>query len=730
MGSKRTGRLLAALGCAAIVSLVAPVAAYAAEAVPTESVATVEPADTAASDQPAESAEASATAEAAEPPTAEAETTSAAFSEVPGATAGVPYRHQLVFTGSATTFVAEHLPDWLSMDSSGLLTGTPTVANADGSFKVATVDRSTMRLVEQWMPIIVAEPVPVFTGELPPVRQNEPYSYQVQAAAAGDPSLTFTASGLPAGFSITPGGLITSVPLAKPGSYPVTITATTNQVSPVSSSVTWTLIVTEPEKPVITNSFPPAQQNREFSHQVEFTTPPDTTVTIAATGLPKGFSIKPSGLITGKPDMRPGTYPVTVEAMALSKIPGRGPVFSSILWTLIVAEPEKPVITGTLPAARQNVAFSHQVQATAPADTSLTFTASGLPEGYALTPEGLITGKPDTKPGSYPITITATTVPNLPDRVPVSASVIWTLIVAEPEKPVITGTLPAASADEQYFHEVQATAPADTSLTFTASGLPHGYSIAPNGIITGPHDAKPGSYPVTITATAQPLLPGRVPVSSSVTWTLVVTEPERPVLAELVLPAAVHDTPYSYQVAAKAPASRPYLTFTASGLPRGFSMTPDGLISANANAARPGKYPVTIGVTADVSGRPSVEGKPVTVILEVRDFWWDELGRYHRIVNDSDYNDLNDERVVSGDCPAAMFLDVRSGTDGRAVGQGFIVKTDSWTTAFSRTGVLRYKAHPDGRAASGMDLRVTATGNPGVYVEMVCTGDPAYAWKG
>jgi len=373
-----------------------------------------------------------------------------------------------------------------------------------------------------------------------------------------------------------------------------------------------------------------------------------------------------------------------------------------------------------LPPAQVNVPYRHQLSFTG---TATIFVADYLPDWLSMDFSGLLTGLPTvaSPDGIFKVAAFDQTTQRLVEQ--------WMpLAVAEPELPVFTGTPPPADFDETYTYQVQATAPADTSLAFAASGLPEGFSMTPDGLITGRSHAKLGSHPVTITATAHPLLPGRVPVTSSVTWTLVV-EVERPVLTNPGLPTTTHDRPYSHQVTATAPAARPVLSFAARGLPEGISMTRDGLITGKAKAPKGGTFPVTVEITASADDRPSVVTS-FTMPLEVRNSWWDELGSYHVILNDSNYMALPADRIVGGDCPGGMYLDVRAGTDGRYVGQGFIVATDHWSTAFLRTGVLRYKTHPDGRAASGMDLRVTALDDPGVYVEMVCTSNPAYAWKG
>jgi hypothetical protein len=322
-----------------------------------------------------------------------------------------------------------------------------------------------------------------------------------------------------------------------------------------------------------------------------------------------------------------------------------------------------------------------------------------------------------------------------------AAQAVEAVEAAEADKPVFTGTLRPATPDAKYAYQVQATAPAGTSLTFTASGLPAGYSITSGGLITGQIDAKPGSYPVTITATAN--APGRAPVSSSVTWTLVVAEPERPVLADIVLPPAIHDTPYSYRVAAKAPLGRPSLTFTATRLPEGYSMSEDGVISGRLNSLNVGKFTVTIGVTAHAAGRPPVTGQPISVTFEVlrgtTDGWFDPRGDRHKVIFDGGIK-WGGYRIITGDCGAGWFLDKNTGTAGMRVGQGFLVEHESWVTISEQdegklgSRVMAYLPglgkHEAVQAMSFEVLNGLVNTTRGLKIEMVCTQDNDRAWRG
>jgi subtilase family serine protease len=141
-------------------------------------------------------------------------------------------------------------------------------------------------------------------------------SLQIHATdSASGQTLTYSATGLPAGLSIKAStGLISGKPKTA-GTYSVTVTATDTTGASGSASFTWvvnssgnTVTVTNPGTETST-------VGTAVSLQIEATdSASGQTLTYSATGLPPGLSINPStGLISGTPTTK-GTYSVTVTA--------------------------------------------------------------------------------------------------------------------------------------------------------------------------------------------------------------------------------------------------------------------------------------------------------------------------------------------------------------------------------------------------------------------------------
>jgi hypothetical protein len=142
-------------------------------------------------------------------------------------------------------------------------------------------------------------------------------SLQIAATdSASGQTLTYTATGLPAGLSINSStGLISGTPTTTATST-VTVTATDTTGARGSATFTWTINPAAGNTVTVTN---PGSQSTSRGSAVSLQiTATDSasgqTLTYTATGLPAGLSINSStGLISGTPTTT-GTSPVTVTA--------------------------------------------------------------------------------------------------------------------------------------------------------------------------------------------------------------------------------------------------------------------------------------------------------------------------------------------------------------------------------------------------------------------------------
>jgi hypothetical protein len=147
--------------------------------------------------------------------------------------------------------------------------------------------------------------------------------------AAGQ-SLSFTATGLPAGLSISSTGQIAGTISASPGAYNVKVTAT-NPSSSATTAGSVNFLWDVPGTVTVTSQ--PSQSTTiggSADLQVNATdTASGYTPAFTATGLPPGVSISSNGQITGWPTTA-GTYNVTVTATDALQVSGS----ATFSWTV------------------------------------------------------------------------------------------------------------------------------------------------------------------------------------------------------------------------------------------------------------------------------------------------------------------------------------------------------------------------------------------------------------
>ena len=249
------------------------------------------------------------------------------------ATVGTPYSYQITAANSPASFGATGLPAWASINSSGLITGTPTAAGpvniSISATNTAGSDTKTLALTVN----PASTGAPSITSALSKSGNiGSPFSYQI--TATNSPA-TFGAAPLPHGLSVNTSGLISGTPTAA-GTTNVTLTAGNG-----TGNGTATLVVTigAPIPPPVINSSASKAGNlgTALTYQITATNNP---ASFTATGLPAGLSVDPAtGAITGTPTAA-GTTKATIKA---SNASGTG---SAYLTFVIAAGPEANLSLG------------------------------------------------------------------------------------------------------------------------------------------------------------------------------------------------------------------------------------------------------------------------------------------------------------------------------------------------------------------------------------------------
>ncbi len=266
------------------------------------------------------------------------------------------------------SYAATGLPAGLAMNQNGLISGTVSYSAAEtngGSYSVTVTATDSVGLsgttTFAWTVTDTNRP-PVVTR---PANQQTAEAQAVSlTVAASDPDgdpFTFSASGLPAGLSISSCGVISSTvdysaAETGGGTYNVTVSATDSHGAGGSASFTWTITNTD-RPPTLTNPGNEAGAEGDAVSVQLSASDPDTaegdTLSYTASGLPAGLTVDAaSGLISGTilynaAEASGGVYNVLVIAAD-----GHGSSASqSFTWT--VADTNRPP-TVTNPGGQQS----------------------------------------------------------------------------------------------------------------------------------------------------------------------------------------------------------------------------------------------------------------------------------------------------------------------------------------------------------------------------------------
>jgi large repetitive protein len=542
------------------------------------------------------------------------------------------------------TYNAVGLPAGLTLNStSGLITGSPTAASVGvNNVNITVTDNGTPVLsnnvVFSWT--VNAPPNQPPTIITPPNQVNNVNDAVNLPISASDPNgntLTYSATGLPAGLSInTTTGMITGS--ATPvGTYNVSVTVTDNGSPALSASTsvfTWainvpvtqavtgfTLINALTDQPIAgydpipngivinVGSLPTSSLNIRVNTSpspvgsviITFSGQPSTRV---ESTLPYSLGGDVSGNYSA---WNPGLGTFTLGATPYTGAAGAGTVGTPLTITFTLSGGTNTAPTITNPGNQTGTVgngVNLQIVASDPNGHSLTYSATGLPAGLSINPStGLISGTLTTAAVSnVSVVVTDNGSPNLT----ATANLTWTVNAASPppnQPPVVTSPgNQASTVNDTISLSISASDPDGNALSYSATGLPAGLSINPTtGVITGVVTVA-GSTSVTVIVTDN----GSPVLSSSVSFQWTVNPP--PNQPPTVASPGDQVTAVGASVTLAITASDPNgntLSYSATGLPAGLVIDPiAGVITGSPTTAGTG----SVTVTATDNGVPPLSG--------------------------------------------------------------------------------------------------------------------------
>ena len=440
------------------------------------------------------------------------------------------------------------------------ITGTPTVVQSS-TFTIRATDalgcyKDTSYTVAIGCPVITITP-----ATLGAFTQYSTISSVTMAASGGrSPYTNWTATGLPAGLSLSTGGALIGTPTAAPGSYSVTINTTDNSGCPGSRG--FTIVIACPSVSVANNTLPNgtvgvAYPSTNFSASTAGTGVPAQTYTwTVSPALPTGMTLTSAGVLSGTPTIASASTTYTFTATNQTACAGSVNIAFSTVCPTVTVTPT------TLAQGTVGTAYSQSLTASGGTSAYTWTTVSGTwPAGLSLGGAGVVSGTPSaatTGTTGSAIVVKATDANGC-----VSANTTVNIKVC-PVLAVAPASMPTAVVGTAYSQAITAsngTAPYTYAVT---SGALPAWATLTSGTISGtPNTTTSATF--TITATDAN---GCTGVSAS--YTIAPSCPTISVSPATLSVGTVGST-YNQAVAFSASGGTGPFTFSATGLPTGIS---------------------------------------------------------------------------------------------------------------------------------------------------------------
>ena len=394
---------------------------------------------------------------------------------LPNATAGQPYSFNFTASGGQTPYtysvVSGTLPTGLSLNSSGLLSGTPA-SPSYATFSVQVTDALSSQSSRSYT-LDVQPPAMDFTPTtLPSGTSGTPYSASFTPTGAGTSySFSILDSNLPPGLSLASNGVLSGTPTSA-GTFTFIVLLNSGESS-VDKQVTITILA--PAIVISTTTLPDAMQGEAYQASLAASggTSP-YSFSVVEGNLPPGLSLGSDGVFSGVPSTS-GSYSFAVAATG-SAGGQASRTLSILVLTPLALEPE------SLPSGKLGESYSVQLQPSG-GRSPYSFSLSGdLPEGIDFS-GGVFSGTPG-QPGA------ATVVVTLRDADGRTLERSYRLVVPSNIEISTTGPLAEGVVGQDYSVTFAATNGIPPYQWTAVGGLPPGLVLDPS---TGEFGGKPTS---------------------------------------------------------------------------------------------------------------------------------------------------------------------------------------------------------------------------------------------
>jgi hypothetical protein len=495
------------------------------------------------------------------------------------------------------------LPDGLVMNPDGTITGIPTV-EADNVEIIVLVRAPGFvdSFITRSISVLPAREGTILFSDLLLDAGKVGNAYSAVISASGADEITFSSSNVPAGLVLNPNGTITGTPTVA-GTFMFDVVASAADLDNAYASVAITIQeadVVIPPVIAFEDAFLVLGKVGDLYSAVLSASGADD-ISFASSDLPAGLVLDPDGTISGTPT-EAGTYMFTVTASATGATSSEASIVISI-------QDEDEII---LPVISFNdvklvdgqVGSAYNASLTASGASGITFASANLPAGLTLNANGTISGTP-TEAGVYMFTVTASADGAQSTEASIIISVQEAAVVVLPEITFNNVMLVAGQVGSAY--NASLTASGASGITFAATNLPAGLTLNANGTISGTPTAS-GTFMFTVTASVTGAQSAEASVVIRVEAAAEVELPQITFSNVLLTAGKVGDA-YTASLSASGATG---ITFAATGLPAGLTLSADGTLSGTPTEA--GTYLIT--VTASATGAQSAEAAIVVHVAQ------------------------------------------------------------------------------------------------------------------
>jgi hypothetical protein len=404
------------------------------------------------------------------------------------ATVGNKFREQLTALGgfgSGYSFKGIAFPSWLTVTSSGLLSGTPPATSGSAvNFSISVTDskkgNATANYTLNVDPAIVISPT-----TLSSVAVDNTFSLQLTVAGGSGSGYSFSGLKIPTWMTLSKSGLLSGKPTAA-SNTPIQFSVVVADSNDATGTRTYFLKVNPPPLPNPA-TLPVATVGDSYILQLSATGGSGTGYSYSSDDLPSWLTLSTSGYLSGNPSSSTGSpLNVTIEVTDSNNSTG------SRSYVLTV-DPALSIGPGTLAVATAGNLYKTQLSARGGTGTGYSFKGEGLPVWLTLSPSGVLTGTP---PANAPSGVRFSVVLTDSDMGTVSTNYILDIDPAI----ALDQSLPAATLNVNYSEQLNATGGSGTGYSFVAENLPIWLSLSKSGLLTGLPTSTIGS-PLTIAVT-------------------------------------------------------------------------------------------------------------------------------------------------------------------------------------------------------------------------------------